>query len=257
VAVAGDGEGLTALEGVRDLFGFGAQITLGDLGWAVMAPGQPPGATRCHGPRARGPRPGFGRDVCQRSYGMEATPRRQEQAVCFRAPKRRRRRSRRTGGHGTYVDGIRTPTDVPLTPVPFPCVHDDTGRESADAEERQAGDGGGMGPGRAEPGGRRPVARRDKRRGGSRSGRRVRAAPVRGGAVAADRGALLLCGVFAGKRSNGIRVTVIVIKALGLLSGVLGLLQGGAASRFSRASPSPSPCCGGFSSAEARNWFDQ
>ncbi|MCX4761765.1 hypothetical protein OG562_12420 [Streptomyces sp. NBC_01275] len=68
-------------------------------------------------------------------------------------------------------------------------------------------------------------------------------------------GALLLCGVFAGQRSNGIRVTVIVIEALSLLSGVLGLLQGGV-------SVLPGIALAlvvlrGFSSAEARNWFDQ
>ncbi|MFE9438225.1 hypothetical protein ACFYO2_04280 [Streptomyces sp. NPDC006602] len=68
-------------------------------------------------------------------------------------------------------------------------------------------------------------------------------------------GALLLCGVFAGKRSNGIRVTVIVIEALSLLSGVLGLLQG---------SVSVLPGIAfalvvlrGFSTVEARNWFDR
>ena len=69
-------------------------------------------------------------------------------------------------------------------------------------------------------------------------------------------GALLLCGVFAGKRSKGIRVTVIVIEALSLLSGVLGLLQGGGVSvlpgiAFALA------MLRGFSSAEARNWFDR
>ncbi|MGW3101235.1 hypothetical protein [Streptomyces sp. NPDC001100] len=69
-------------------------------------------------------------------------------------------------------------------------------------------------------------------------------------------GALLLCGVFAGKRSNGIRVTVIVIEALSLLSGVLGLFQGGGVGVL------PSIAFAlvvlrGFSSAEARNWFDR
>ncbi|WP_405767701.1 hypothetical protein [Streptomyces sp. NBC_01538] len=69
-------------------------------------------------------------------------------------------------------------------------------------------------------------------------------------------GALLLCGLFAGGRSNGIRVTVIVIEALSLTSGALGLLQGGGVSVlpgivFSLA------VLRGFSSAEARNWFDQ
>ncbi|WP_405639468.1 hypothetical protein [Streptomyces sp. NBC_00019] len=67
-------------------------------------------------------------------------------------------------------------------------------------------------------------------------------------------GALLLCGVFAGKRSNGIRVTVIVIEVLSLLSGVVGLLKGGGASVL----PGIAFALGmlrGFSSAEARNWF--
>lgn len=69
-------------------------------------------------------------------------------------------------------------------------------------------------------------------------------------------GALLLCGAFAGKRSNGIRVMVIVIEALSLLSGVLGLLQGGGVSvlpgiAFALA------VLRGFSSVEARTWFDQ
>ncbi|MCX5336169.1 MULTISPECIES: hypothetical protein [unclassified Streptomyces] len=69
-------------------------------------------------------------------------------------------------------------------------------------------------------------------------------------------GALLLCGVFAGKRSNGIRVTVIVIEVLSLLSGVVGLLKGGGASvlpgiAFALA------MLRGFGSAEARNWFDR
>ncbi|MDQ0760606.1 hypothetical protein [Streptomyces canus] len=68
-------------------------------------------------------------------------------------------------------------------------------------------------------------------------------------------GALLLCGVFAGKRSNGIRVTVIVIEALSLLIGVLGLLQGG----FS-ALPGivfALVVLRNFSAVEARNWFDR
>jgi hypothetical protein len=69
-------------------------------------------------------------------------------------------------------------------------------------------------------------------------------------------GVLLLCGVFAGKRSNGIRVTVIVIEALSLLTGVLGLFQGAGVSGL------PSivfalAVLRGFSSAEARNWFDR
>ncbi|WP_240982684.1 hypothetical protein [Streptomyces sp. S3(2020)] len=69
-------------------------------------------------------------------------------------------------------------------------------------------------------------------------------------------GALLLCGVFAGKRSNGLRVTVIVIEALSLLSGVVGLLRGGGVSvlpgiAFALA------VLRGFSSAEAKNWFDR
>ena len=69
-------------------------------------------------------------------------------------------------------------------------------------------------------------------------------------------GALLLCGVFAGKRSNGIRVTIIVIEALGLLSGVLGLINGGGVSVF------PGLVLTllvlrGLGSAEARKWFDR
>ncbi|WP_343239815.1 hypothetical protein [Streptomyces sp. SID12488] len=68
-------------------------------------------------------------------------------------------------------------------------------------------------------------------------------------------GALLLCGVFADKRSNGIRVTVIVIESLVLLSGVVGLFQSGV-------SVLPGIVLAlvvlrGFSSAEARNWFDR
>jgi hypothetical protein len=69
-------------------------------------------------------------------------------------------------------------------------------------------------------------------------------------------GALLLCGVFAGKRSNGIRVAVIVIEALSLLSGVLGLFQGGGVSVL----PSIAFALAvlrGFSTVEARNWFDR
>ena len=68
-------------------------------------------------------------------------------------------------------------------------------------------------------------------------------------------GAPPLCGVFAGKRSNGIRVTVIGIEALSLLSGVLGLLQGGVSVlpgiAFALA------VLRGFSTVEARNWFDR
>ncbi|MFF0015344.1 hypothetical protein [Streptomyces sp. NPDC005374] len=69
-------------------------------------------------------------------------------------------------------------------------------------------------------------------------------------------GVLLLCGVFAGKRSNGIRVTVIVIEALSLLTGVVGLFQGAGVSGL------PSivfalAVLRGFNSAEARNWFDR
>ena len=67
-------------------------------------------------------------------------------------------------------------------------------------------------------------------------------------------GALLLCGVLAGRRSHGIFVTVIVIEALSLLSGVPGLLQGGGVSvlpgiAFALA------VLRGFSTVEARNWF--
>ncbi|WP_327750265.1 MULTISPECIES: hypothetical protein [unclassified Streptomyces] len=40
-------------------------------------------------------------------------------------------------------------------------------------------------------------------------------------------GALPLCGVFAGERSNGVRATAIVLDALSLLNGALSLLQGG------------------------------
>ncbi|MGY1502697.1 hypothetical protein ACW4TU_39995 [Streptomyces sp. QTS52] len=69
-------------------------------------------------------------------------------------------------------------------------------------------------------------------------------------------GALLLCGVFADRRLNGIRVTVIVIEALSLLSGVLGLLQGAGVSVL------PGIAFAllvlrGFSTVEARNWFDR
>ncbi|WP_234441239.1 MULTISPECIES: hypothetical protein [Streptomyces] len=69
-------------------------------------------------------------------------------------------------------------------------------------------------------------------------------------------GALLLCGVLAGKRSNGIRVTVIVIEALSLLSGVLGLVQGGGVSVLPGIAFAIA-VLRGFSSAEARNWFDR
>ena len=69
-------------------------------------------------------------------------------------------------------------------------------------------------------------------------------------------GALLLCGVFAGQRSNGIPVTVVVIAVLSLLSGGLGLLQGGgvpvlAGIVFALA------VLRGFSTVEARNWLDR
>ncbi|MDQ1045302.1 hypothetical protein [Streptomyces sp. V4I2] len=68
-------------------------------------------------------------------------------------------------------------------------------------------------------------------------------------------GALLLCGVFAGKRSNWIRVTVIVIEALSLLSGVVGLLQGGVSVLLGIAFALV--VLRGFSTMEARNWFDR
>ncbi|WP_405477003.1 hypothetical protein [Streptomyces canus] len=117
------------------------------------------------------PRPGVRRPCGRRGWpGARILchargPRRREQTAGFRAPKRRRRRSRRPGGDGTYVHGLRTPTDVSLTRMPFSCIHDDTERESADAEECHAGVGGGRGPGRAEPGGGRPVVGRGERRG--------------------------------------------------------------------------------------------
>jgi hypothetical protein len=67
-------------------------------------------------------------------------------------------------------------------------------------------------------------------------------------------GALLLCGVFAGRRSNGIPVTVVVIAALSLLNGVLGPLQGDGVPAlpgivFALA------VLRGFSTVEARNWL--
>ncbi|MEV7734906.1 hypothetical protein AB0O75_23020 [Streptomyces sp. NPDC088921] len=65
-------------------------------------------------------------------------------------------------------------------------------------------------------------------------------------------GAPPLCGVFAGKRSNGTRVTVIGIEALSLLSGVLGRLQGGGVSVLPGMAFAPA-VLRGFSSAEARN----
>lgn len=68
-------------------------------------------------------------------------------------------------------------------------------------------------------------------------------------------GALLLCGVFAGTRSNGIRVTVIVIEALSLLSGVVGLLNGGGVSIAGIVFALV--VLRGVCSAEARNWFDR
>ncbi|MFF7841806.1 hypothetical protein ACFZC6_23800 [Streptomyces ossamyceticus] len=68
--------------------------------------------------------------------------------------------------------------------------------------------------------------------------------------------ALLLCGVLVGRRSNAVRVTVVVVEAVSLVGGVLGLLQGGGVSVlpgivFALA------VLRGFSSAEARNWFDR
>ncbi|WP_105968465.1 hypothetical protein [Streptomyces geranii] len=69
-------------------------------------------------------------------------------------------------------------------------------------------------------------------------------------------GALLLCGVFAGTRANGIRVTIIVVEALSLLSSVVGLLQGGGVGVL----PGivlPLVVLRGAASAEARNWFDR
>ncbi len=67
--------------------------------------------------------------------------------------------------------------------------------------------------------------------------------------------ALLLCGVLVGKRSNAIRVTVVVVEAVSLVGGVLGLLQGGVSALpgivFALA------VLRGFTSAEARNWFDR
>lgn len=177
-------------------------------------------------------------------------------ARSFRAPKRWRRRSRRAGGDGTYVHGIRTPTDVPLTAVPFPCVHDDTGRESADAEECQAGVGGGMGPGRAESGGRRPVAGSGERRGGPRSGRGGRAAPVRGGAVAADRG-----GAPAVRRSRGQAVERDTChghrhRGAEPAEWCAGPGSGGGVSVLPGIAFAIA-VLRGFSSAEARNWFDR
>jgi hypothetical protein len=69
-------------------------------------------------------------------------------------------------------------------------------------------------------------------------------------------GALLLCGVLAGRRSNGIRVTVVVIEALSLLSGVLGLLQGGGGSVLP-GTVFALAVLRGFSTVEARNWCDR
>ncbi|MFC8430196.1 hypothetical protein [Streptomyces sp. NPDC057253] len=69
-------------------------------------------------------------------------------------------------------------------------------------------------------------------------------------------GVLLLCGVFARTRSNGIRVTIIVIESLSLLSSVVGLLKGGGAGVV----PGlllPFLVLRGAASAEARNWFDK
>jgi hypothetical protein len=69
-------------------------------------------------------------------------------------------------------------------------------------------------------------------------------------------GALVLCGVFAGRRSNAIPVTVVVIAALSLLGGVLGPLQGDGVP------PLPGivfalAVLWGFSTVEARNWLDR
>jgi len=69
-------------------------------------------------------------------------------------------------------------------------------------------------------------------------------------------GALVLCGVFAGRRANGIPGTVVVIAALSLLSGVLGPLRGGGVPVL------PSVVFAlavlwGFSTVEARNWLDR
>ncbi|GAA0307857.1 hypothetical protein ACKI1I_04305 [Streptomyces turgidiscabies] len=69
-------------------------------------------------------------------------------------------------------------------------------------------------------------------------------------------GALLLCGVFAGKRVNGIRVTVIVVEALGVLIGVVSLFQGGGVSVLPGIVFAVA-VLRVFSSAEARNWFDR
>ncbi|MFE2212597.1 hypothetical protein ACFW93_11575 [Streptomyces canus] len=69
-------------------------------------------------------------------------------------------------------------------------------------------------------------------------------------------GALLLCGVLAGRRSNRIRVTVVVIEALSLLSGVLGLLQGGGVSVLPGIVLALA-VLRGFSTVEARNWCDR
>lgn len=68
-------------------------------------------------------------------------------------------------------------------------------------------------------------------------------------------GALLLCAVFAGRRVNGIRVAVIAVESLSLLSGALGLLRGGV-------SVLPGVVLAlvvlrGFTSPQARNWFDR
>ncbi|WP_327694684.1 hypothetical protein [Streptomyces sp. NBC_00459] len=68
-------------------------------------------------------------------------------------------------------------------------------------------------------------------------------------------GALLLCGVFAGTRANGIRVTIIAIEVLSLVSGLVGLLNGGGISIAGILLALV--VLRGACSAEARNWFDQ
>ncbi len=63
--------------------------------------------------------------------GLAREPRRRERTACVRAPKRRGgdrggRAARVHTCEDTYVHGLRTPTDVALTRMPFPCVHDDS-----------------------------------------------------------------------------------------------------------------------------------